>query len=164
MTARAPLVLGADGLPQQLQSADSLAITVTTVPIKLVTNGESSAALVIGAPVYATATDTVKLARANAKATSGILGLGYDTTTAASGTGNIQTDGTLVATTGQWDAVAGTTGGLIFNTLYFLDPSTAGKITSTVPTSSGVGQCVVVIGRALSTTELELQIGQPILL
>jgi hypothetical protein len=83
-------------------------------------------------------------------------------TTAAAGVGNIISAGILVATTIQWDAVAGTTGGLVFGTRYFLDPATVGKMTATPPATTG--QCNVLIGIALSTTELELQIASPILL
>lgn len=162
MTVRNPLVVGADGLIQQLQSGDTIQAPTNTPSIRSVTNGESSAAIVIGAPVYASAADTVKRAQANAKSTAKLAGVGYDATTAAAGVGNIAMSGVIVATTAQWDAVAGTTGGLAFNTIYFLDPSNAGKITSTVPTTAG--QCNVIVGLALSSTELELQISQPILL
>lgn len=162
MAVKAPLVLGSDGLMQQLQSGDSISVAQATYSSRSVTNGEGAAAIVIGAPVYASAADTVKKAKADAKATSKLVGLGLDASIAAAGTGNIITGGILVATTAQWDAVAGTTGGLAFNTEYFLDPATAGKITSTPPTT--VGQCLVLVGVALSTTELELQIAPPILL
>ena len=162
MTIRLPLVLGADGLPQQLQSGDSISSPTNAPSIRSVTNGESSFSIVIGMAVYASAADTVKRGQANAKSTSGIVGLVYDTSIAASAAGNVAESGILIATTTQWDAVAGTTGGLTFNTLYFLDPATAGKITSTVPTT--VGQSLTLIGRALSTTELLILIGQPILL
>lgn len=162
MTARAPLVIGSDGLPQQLQSGDSVTVPVTTTQIRSVMNGEASNALVIGAPAYASAADTVKRGQANAKSTAQLAGLGYDTSIAAAANGNIIQSGVLVATTAQWDAVAGTTGGLSFGTKYFLDPANPGKITSTVP--STVGQCVTLVGVALSTTELELLLRDPILL
>jgi hypothetical protein len=162
MTLRTPLVLGSDGLPQQLQSGDTILSAASTYTSRSVTNGESSAAIVIGAPVYATAADTVKRAQANAKSTAKLAGLGLDPSIAAAASGNIITGGILVATTTQWDAVAGTTGGLAFGTEYFLDPANPGKITATPPTT--VGQCNVLVGIALSTTELELQITPPILL
>ena len=162
MALRNPLVLGADGLPQALQSGDTISSSVSTASIRQVTNGEASAALPFGTPVYASAADTVKRAQANAKTTSKLAGLMYDATTAAAAIGNVAASGVLVGTTGQWDAVASTTGGLTFNTTYFLDPATPGKITATPPTTSG--QCNVVIGTAISPTELELQIAQPILL
>ena len=162
MTLRAPIVIGSDGLPQQLQAGDTITVAANTPSIRSVTNGEASAAITIGMPIYASAADTVKRAQANGKATSRLAGVGYDSTIASSGVGNIAQSGVLIATTGQWDAVANTAGGLIFNTVYFVDPATPGKITSTPPTT--VGQCVVVVGTAISSTELELQIGQPILL
>lgn len=162
MAIKIPLVLGADGLPQQLQAGDTSAAAGATYLSRAVTNSEGAAPIVIGAPVYAFAADGVKKAQANAKATSKLAGLGLDATFAAGAVGNIITGGVLVATTAQWDAVAGTAGGLAFGTIYFLDPATAGKITATPPTT--VGQCVTIVGIALSATELELQISQPILL
>jgi hypothetical protein len=162
MATRLPLVLGSDGLPQQLQSGDQISAPTTAPSLRSVTNGEGAAAIVIGAPVYAFAADQVKRGQANAKTTSKIVGVGYDASIAAAAVGTIATAGVVVATTTQWDAVAGTTGGLAFGTLYFLDPANPGKITSTVPTT--VGQCVELIGIALSTTELDLQIAQPVLL
>ena len=162
MTLRSPIVIGADGLPQQLQSGDTISVAANTPSIRSVTNGEASAAITIGMPVYGSAADAVKRAQANGKATSRLAGLVYDSTIAAAGVGNIAQSGVLIATTVQWDAVAGTTGGLIFNTVYFVDPANPGKITATPPTT--VGQCVVIVGMAISSTELELQIGQPILL
>lgn len=162
MTTRVPLVLGPDGLIQQLQSGDTINVAAGQYTSRSVTNGEGAAAIIICAPVYAFGADTVKLGQANAKTTSQLAGLGLDASIAAGAVGNIITGGILVATTAQWDAVAGTTGGLAFGTRYFLDPTTAGKITSTPPTT--VGQCVAVIGMALSTTELLVEIDPPILL
>ena len=162
MTLRSPLVLGADGLPQQLQSGDTITSSVSTPSIRAVTNSEAATALTIGMPVYASAADAVKRAQANAKTTSKLAGLVYDASIAAAGVGNIAQSGVLVATTVQWDAIAGTTGGLIFNTTYFLDPVTAGKITATPPTT--LGQCNTVVGMAISGTELEIQISLPVLL
>lgn len=162
MTTRTPLVIGADGLVQQLQAGDTIVTASATYSSRSVTNGEAATAIVIGAPVYASAADTVKRAKADAKATSALVGLGLDASISAAATGNIITGGTLVATTTQWDAVAGTTGGLTFNTTYFLDDANPGKITSTAPTT--VGHCNVVVGIALSPTELELHLDAPILL
>src|SRR4051794_30358843 len=104
MTLRKPMVIGSDGLPQQLQSGDSIDAASTTSQTRSVTNGEASAAIVIGAPVYASAADTVKRGQANAKSTSKLAGLGFDASIAAAAAGFITTSGVLVATTGQWDA------------------------------------------------------------
>jgi len=46
--------------------------------------------------------------------------------------------------------------------LYFLDPTTAGNLTTSAPTAEG--EIVLKIGKALSTTVLEVTIGQTILL
>lgn len=163
MAIRQPLVIGADGLPQQLQSGDSIASPTNTPSVRAITNGESTVAITLGMPVYASAADTVKRAQANAKTTSKIAGLVFDATIAAGAVGNIAQSGVLVGTTAQWDAVVtGQSGGLTFGSLYFLDPANAGKLTTTAPTTTG--QCNTFVGTALSATELELQIAQPILL
>lgn len=162
MAVRIPLVLANDGTIQQLQAGDTMAAPTNLPSIRAVTNGESSTSLVFGMPVYSSASDTVKRAQASAKATSRVSGLVYDATIATSASGNIAQSGVMVGTTTQWDAVAGTTGGLTFNSLYFLDPSNPGKLTSTPPNT--VGQCLTLIGLAISATELNLQINQPILL
>jgi len=163
MATRVPLVLGADGQIQQLQAGDNITSPVNTPSIRSVTNGESATALVIGMPVYASAADAVKRAQANAKTTSLLAGLVYDVSIAAGAAGNIAQSGILVATAAQWDAVVtGESGGLTFNTNYFLDPANVGKLTATPPTT--VGQCNTLVGRAISTTELEILLNQPILL
>ena len=161
MAIKSPLVMGSNGLPQQLQSGDTLNVPVSGANTQALTNAEAGA-VVIGAPVYAFGAGTVKKAQANAASTANVLGLMFDVSTAAAGSGQVCTDGVLTATTGQWDAVAGTTGGLAFGVRYFLDPATAGHITATPPTT--VGQLVVSIGVALSTTLLLVDIKEPILL
>jgi len=158
MAIRTPLVLNA-GRIQQLQSGDALA---STPELKSFTN-DNAGSLVIGAPVYMTAADHVNKAQANATGTCDVVGLVYDTTIGTGAAGNVIVDGVMTATTTQWDAVAGTSGGLTFNTIYYLDPATVGKITATPPATAG--QFSVLVGRALSTTELELTLpGQVIAL
>lgn len=162
MATRLPLVLGADGLPQQLQSGDTISAPMNTPSLRSAQNAESATAIVFGMAVYASGADAVKRAQANAKSTAKIAGLVYDTSIAAGASGNIAQSGVMIGTTAQWDAVAGTSGGLTFGTYYFLDPATPGKITSTPPTTTG--QVNTLIGIALSGTELELEIAPPILL
>lgn len=61
--------------------------------------------------------------------------------------------GTLTLTTGQWDAVCGTSGGLTRGNYYWVD-STAGLMTSTQPSgSSNFQQCCI---KAMSTTQAEV--------
>jgi hypothetical protein len=161
MAFRIPLVINA-GQIEQLQSGDQILIPAATTDIRSLTNGEASTTLVIGMAVYVSAASTVKRAQANALSTSDVVGLVYDTSIATSVAGNIAVGGVLTATTTQWDAVAGTSGGLTFNTIYYLDPTNIGKITATAPTT--VGQVVVQIGTALNTTDMDITIRQTVLL
>jgi len=112
--------------------------------------------IVIGAPVYSSANGTVDKAKADAVGTTDVIGLVYDASIAAAGTGGIQIDGILTATTGQWDAVAGTSGGLTRNAVYFLSAATAGILTATA--RSVAGQFVVQVGIGLSTTDMKINI------
>lgn len=141
------------GAIQQLQSTDTLDAPQSGGDVISQTNDESSP-IVIGAPVYNDAADGVKKAKADAAGTTGVIGLVRDASITNAVAGIIQTNGVLSATTGQWDAVAGTSGGLTTGSLYYLSAATAGLITATAP--STVGQYVVVVGRAISTTELLL--------
>ena len=161
MATRIPLVIVA-GQIQQLQAGDSIVVPASQYDNRVATNGESSAALTAGMVVYPSAAGAVKRAQANALSTSGAVGIWMDASTAASSSGNYAAGGVATATTGQWDAVAGTTGGLVYNTLYFLDPTNPGKMTATAPGTTG--QLVQPLGRALSTTEFEIDIGPSILL
>lgn len=156
MATKKPLVLGSDGRPQQLQSGDTVGAFETGQIVQT-----AAVTLIAGNAVYASAADTVSKGIASAIATSVLVGLATTAITAAA-TGTIQNNGVLVLTTGQWDALVGTTGGLTFNATYYLSPSTAGLLTATCPTT--VGQTVVIVGHALSTTELMIDISEPILL
>ena len=160
MSVKKPLVLNSNGSIEQLQNGDTLNAAVSTLDSIALTNGESGA-VVIATPVYIQAENTVKKAAANASGTAKVFGLISDTSVAGSASGNVQTDGPLVATTAQWDAVAGTTGGLTPGSTYFLG-ATAGTITATAPTATG--SSVVAIGNAISATELDINLGAPILL
>lgn len=162
MANRKPLVVGADGRPQQLQAGDTLQATVTGGEQQNLTNNNVGA-IVVGTPVYIIGNDACDKAQANAAGTKEVEGLvAQAPSIAAAGTGPVQVSGVMSLTTAQWDAVAGSVGGLTANVIYFLDPATAGKITAVVPTT--VGQYIVEIGRALSTTELDVRIRAPVLL
>lgn len=156
MSLKKPLVLGSDGRPQQLQSGD----TVGAFETGQVTQ-TAAATLIAGNAVYNDAAGSVQKGRANAAGTSKLLGLATAAISSAA-TGTIQVNGVLALTTGEWDALAGTTGGLTAGTTYYLSAATAGLLTATAP--STVSQLVVVVGVALSTTELNIKISEPILL
>lgn len=160
MALRKPLVIIA-GQVQQLPSGDTLDARAAEVDVVALTNGNISS-IVIGSPVYSDSAGSVDLAQADSSGTVEVLGLVKDVSIGAASSGSIQTDGILAATTGQWDAVTGETGGLVAGTVYFLDPSTAGKLTLTAPTTAS--EYVVRVGKAISTTEMEITIEPPILL
>lgn len=161
MALRKPLVLNA-GQIQQLQAGDTLNAPQSGGDQVELTNGNAGA-VVIGAPVYISANDTFDKARSNAAATARVAGLVAKTPSIANAaSGPVQTDGPMTATTGEWDAITGGAGGLTAGTVYYLDPATAGKLTSTAPTT--VGQLVVEVGVAISTTILDIKIKAPILL
>ena len=160
MAARKPLVL-VDGKIQQLQAGDTLDASANEVDVVAAINGNAGS-IVIGSPVYPDATGSVDLAKADASGTVEVLGFVKDVSIGAASSGSIQTDGILSATTGQWDAVTGETGGLVAGTVYYLDPATAGNLTLTAP--STVSQYVVRVGQGISTTEMEITIEPPILL
>ena len=162
MATKIPLVVGSNGLPQQLQSGDELGANIASTQVRTRPNANAGS-IVKGAPGYKNPpAGEVDKARANAASTARVYGLVYDTTIATTANGTIATDGPLVATTGEWDAVTGQTGGLTPGAMYFLDPSTAGMMTTTPPTT--VGHLVCKIGEAISTTEFEISISDPILL
>lgn len=142
-----------NGLLQQLQAGDTLSVPTSEAPIIQLTNGESGA-ITICQVVYISAADTVKKAKADASGTTFVIGLVADASISASTAGSIQVGNIFTATTAQWDAVAGTTGGLTQNTIYYLSDTTAGSMSATAP--STVGHYVNPIGIALSTTELKL--------
>ncbi len=75
--------------------------------------------------------------------------------------GVVQTDGILTASVSEWDAIieGGSPTGLTPGAIYYLSKTDAGKIVSVAPTSPGV---VGRVGRALSTTDLDINIDYPI--
>jgi len=123
----------------------------------------NAGALVIGTPVYETAvSNSVDKADADALATAKVLGLVADVSIAIAGTGNVLTDGRLTATTAQWDAVTGGTGGLTPGARYYLSPGTPGTLTLTVPSTDG--HVVAPVMTARTTTEAEISIDTRIVL
>lgn len=158
MALRKPLVL-VSGEIAQLPAGDDIDAPFSGA-IEFSSVNDNAGAVVIGTPVYASAAGHFDKANATVAGTSKVIGLTTTTSVATSGVAQIACAGTMSATTAQWDAVVtGGSGGLVFNTNYYLD-TTAGKIT-TAPTTT-VGQNNVFIGRGLSTTVMELGIRQPI--
>lgn len=152
MAERIPLVEIAGEL-QELPAGDNLP-SAADILARVFTS-----AAIAGAPQYVDGNGSVDLAQANAEGTSQVLGL--TRVAAGPGAGQIHTDGVLTLTTGEWDAVAGTTGGLAADAKYWLSAGGAGLIVGTAPSTAG--QYVTEIGTALSTTELNVRIRRRIL-
>lgn len=148
MAKKKVLVL-TNGQIEQLQPGDF----IEAAEIPQLTN-DNAGALVIGTPVYSSSNNGVDKARANAVGTANVIGLVADASIAPAAVGGVQFDGTLEATTGEWDAVTGQVGGLVKDTFYYLDTATAGMLTPTAPSTAG--QFVACVGIAISTTELKI--------
>lgn len=156
MAIRKPLVIGSDGLIQQLQSGDTVG-AIETGQVTLT----AAAALTKGNAVYVPSAGNVNKARANAAGTSKVVGI-VPNDISNGATGTVQVNGVVTLTTAEWDAITGQTGGLTAGSIYFLSAATAGLLTTTAP--STVGQLVVRVGIALSATEMSVSPGDPILL
>lgn len=115
-----------------------------------------------GQPVYSDAESGVRLAAADNSESAIVSGLVADASIAADDGGSIRVAGLINAEPAEWDAVCGTTGGLTFNTVYYLHPSIPGRLTAAPPSASGT-QLVPVI-RALSSTQASIVIRPPILI
>lgn len=157
MATQKPLIVDTTtGQVRQIAAGDTLSAASSAYDVVVAVNANAGA-VVIGTPVYASAAGAVNKASAAASGTTRVLGFVRDTSIAPAGSGYIQLDGILTASIGEWDIVAGTTGGLTAGTRYFLS-ATAGLITSTPPSASGNYVCEV--GLAISTTELEIGISR----
>jgi hypothetical protein len=148
MAQRKPLVQ-VNGQLQQLQAGDYFA----SYSIVTQTNN-AGVTLVKCQPVYNDAADSVALAQANGADQKELIGLVWSVSALSGAPVDILMDGVLEATTAEWDAIFGTTGGLTPKTRYFLSPTVAGQGTATCPTTDG--QYVVELGIAISTTKLQL--------
>jgi hypothetical protein len=114
-----------------------------------------------GAAVYISGAGSFGLAQANSFSTSFVAGL-TSTAIAPLVAGILIIGGPLSLTTAQWDAVTGQVGGLTPGAVYFLDPFTAGHITTAPPTTPG--QVVTIIGQASSATQMIFKSQMPVLL
>lgn len=140
-------------------STDSLANEVDFLSVQ----NETGGALVIGTPVYFTGTaNEVDKAGAGALATARVAGLVADVSIADTAAGSVLSNGRLTATTGQWDAVTGDTGGLTPGAKYYLEPGTAGMLTTTPPSTDG--QVIAPVGQAVSSTVLSIDVDRIVVL
>lgn len=153
MSRKTPLVITA-GQVEQAQLGDNFGNIISRQ------NG-SGATITRGTPVRAQSATDFRRALATSVDNAEVVGFCV-TVSAANGANFLcQTDGVVEATTSEWDAVTGGSGGLTAGSDYFLSVS-PGQMSTTPPSSDG--QVVVKLGRALSTTELRIDIGTAVLL
>jgi len=152
MALKKALVIGTDGLIEQLQPGDTLAGPIAEVDVVAKQNDNASP-ITIGQVVYIKSNSNIDLAQANTIATTKALGLVYDASIAASATGNIQTDG--VISSSDWTAVIGAVS-LTPGAIYFLSNSAAGQMTATPPASG----FRLPVGKAISATDFEISLGE----
>lgn len=108
--------------------------------------------------VYKTATAD-QIAKANANSGTTFRAIGFASAAIANtASGTVVVSGVVAGTTGEWDAVTGQTGGLTPGSAYFLSNSTAGNCTTTAP---GTGY-VCRVGVAISTTQMLINLGEPV--
>ena len=113
--------------------------------------------IAIAQPVYISGNNTVNLADADSINTSRVLGLA-ETAGTANNTMNVLSSGTV--TKADWTSVAGSAT-LTPGAIYYLS-TTAGQLTTTPP--SGDGDVVVSCGLALTTTKLDIEISEGVVL
>jgi hypothetical protein len=119
---------------------------------------EAGSTIKVGNPLYIAGDGRVYLAQANTAGQSQAVCLSLSDVVPGQACTYI-TEGYVERL--DWTEIAGTVN-LTMGATYFLNPSLAGRITSTAP--STVGQYVVRIGRAINATTLDIEIELPILL
>lgn len=114
-----------------------------------------------GQPVSLDSAGACKRAQAHQASTKDVVGVA-GATIAPSAAGVVVVTGIATATAGEWDAVTGLTGGLVAGTGYFLSPESPGRLQGAVPISTS--HYVVLVGEAISTTQLRLILAPSVLL
>lgn len=158
MAVRKPIVI-VSGQMQQLQAGDTLNVAKSETSLVEMTNGESVDEIIIGKAVYISGDGEVKIADNSASGTKTVLGIAEENIAAAS-SGSIITNGIKALSTAEWDAITGDVGGLTAGSKYYL--GTSGGLTITAPITTGT--YVVLVGTAISTTEMKIEPEQSILL
>jgi len=119
-------------------------------------------ALMKGMPVYIAVGDETDMfaAISNVAASSRVLGLVVDTTVPVQMVGAVVSKGLVEQPVEAWADLTGYIGGLIAGRDYFVRADMKGGLTSTPPTARG--QFVTRVGKAVSSTVLDVNIEPPI--
>jgi hypothetical protein len=117
---------------------------------------ETDEAVLVGSPVYMKGTGHLGLARAVSGGLATVAGLSTVDRSAGFSVSYL-TEGKVSRP--NWTAITGSSL-LTPGATYFLDPTTAGKLTTIAPTTPG--QFVAPVGKATNTTTLDIEIGQTV--
>lgn len=120
---------------------------------------DEGAPIYFAQPLYPSGEGLVRLACADDAVSCAVIGLVAAASVDHAASGAVKVEGPITATTAQWDAVCGTSGGLTFGTTYYLHPTTPGRLTATRP--SQIGQRVLRVIHALSSTRALILIDTP---
>ena len=123
----------------------------TVLPWVTLVNDEAINATICQ-PAYSDAAGGFKLALGDGSTKAAVIGVVIDPLIRPAANGNVLTTGAVNATTAQWDAVCGTSGGLSFGVTYYLSATVAGALT----TSNASGVAVLA---GLSATQAKIIIG-----
>ena len=132
----------------------------TSVAPTITKTNNDSVPLTKGMPVYISSAGNVTRALAISFAQSLSIGLVTDNSVGIGSPATILNSGIITATTGDWDALTGSVGGLVEGSLYYLGTTFGTLLTTTAPTNTG--DFVVVLGIAVSSTQLIINISLPI--
>jgi hypothetical protein len=117
--------------------------------------------MTVGEAVFQSAIgQTMKaIATADVAGTSVVVGVVLDSTVSVGAQFRAISSGPVSATTAQWDAVTGQSGGLTPGAAYYLSPTVPGRITPIPPTDDA--QYIVYVGTADSATVLSVSVDAP---
>jgi len=132
-------------------------ITITAGAITPLT-AEADSTTKIGNVIYLKSNSHLELAKADGASTVQVAGVAISNTAPTASCSYI-TEGQVERA--DWTDIAGVVS-LTPGATYFLSATATGKITTVAPTTGG--QYVVRVGRAVSTTELDVEIELPVLL
>jgi len=163
MAIKRPIVLGTTGRKELLSSSDQLDLGALNLNGVAFVN-TSGATILAGTPVFLRGNNIVLSDQTAGESTSWVQGL-VTSSVEDSEDGVMQFAGVLTLTTQQWDAVVGTTGKLNENARLWLSTTQEGRLVHTLPSISGsTGKYLLVVGRAISSTSMELAISARVLL
>jgi hypothetical protein len=124
--------------------------------------GDSAVAttnLVIGQPIYITGAGQLAIAQADSLVTSRVQGLVVSQSVSTGFSGLYASFG--IVERSDWTSVIGSLS-LSIGSRYFLDPNTAGRMTTLAPSMSG--EIVIALGIAVTANKFSIDIDTPVLL